>query len=446
MKNHLKLMAVLSVSAILSAAAPELGFSAAVSNTYAEEKGWVQENGSWRFYEDSETYVTDAWKKRGEDWYYLDEDGDVSVNTAIEEYYVDKDGKRVSEQWVSVSNEDFWDYPDAPEFLWHYYGKNGKEIVSKLQKVKNYWYYFNDQGVMTTGKTVIDGNTYYFGAENDVVMKTGWVFLENESEELEDDYSWYYFDKNGHMVENQVDKKINALYYTFENGIMQTGWYKLPETATGSETSQNKDTAASYQYYDKTSGARISGWAKTEGIPELSEEGEIYTFYFKNGAPYFAEKGLELFTIEGKKYAFNTSGEMQTGLQAVEQENGTHANYYFGTDGVMATGKQTIYNEDLDEDQVWYFQTEGSYKGQGFHGVRDNTLYEQGLRKQADSDLKLAPVSFEGKWYLVNASGSLQKATASSKSAVKPKLGAGYKDFKDANGGIWVTDVNGVLH
>ena len=177
----------------------------------------------------------------------------------------------------------------------------------------------------------------------------------------------------------------------------------------------------------------------------LAKKGKFTLSTLRTALRILPKKALSSLPLRAKNTPLIPAGKCKPAFRQSNRKT-AHANYYFGTDGVMATGKQTIYNEDLDEDQVWYFQTEGSYKGQGFHGVRDNTLYEQGLRKQADSDLKLAPVSFEGKWYLVNASGSLQKATASSKSAVKPKLGAGYKDFKDANGGIWVTDVNGVLH
>jgi len=85
---------------------------------------------------------------------------------------------------------------------------------------------------------------------------------------------------------------------------MQTGWYKLPATATASEATAEANTAAAYQYYDPDNGARVNGWKNIEGIAGLSEEGETYTFYFKNGAPTSAANGLELFTIDSKKYAF----------------------------------------------------------------------------------------------------------------------------------------------
>ena len=110
----------------------------------------------------------------------------------------------------------------------------------------------------------------------------------------------------------------------------------------------------------------------------------------------------------------NTKGEMQTGLCVVNLEDEAIANFYFGDDGVMKTGKQTIYNEDSDENQIWYFQTSGSKKGQGYTGILDDTVYEYGLRKEADTDLRLAPVSLNGVNYLVNTSGALQKASSTS--------------------------------
>lgn len=85
-----------------------------------------------------------------------------------------------------------------------------------------------------------------------------------------------------------------------------------------------------------------------------------FSLFFKNGTAYFAEKDLAIFTINSERYCFNERGEMQTGLQSLKQADGSFASYYFGDDGVMRTGKQTIYNDDLEENQIWYFQTKGS--------------------------------------------------------------------------------------
>ena len=136
---------------------------------------------------------------------------------------------------------------------------------------------------------------------------------------------------------------------------------------------------------------------------------------------------------------------MQTGRQIVNIGDGEIANFYFGDDGVMKTGKQNIYNEVSGETESWFFHNEGEKRGQGYHGIRENTLYVYGKRQEATSDQKYAPAAFNGTTYLVNTSGSIQKATSSSTSVSMPELGRGHKDYKDTNGKIWVVDVNGIV-
>lgn len=450
MKKQIKWTAALSTAAIMAALTPGL----AVPAMAAEATGWIEADGTWMFYDSDGYALTDSWKKEDGSWYYLDEDGQLSFDRQIDEYYVGTDGKRVYEQWVKVVNEDDWSSSDAPEYYWYYYGKDGKSVVSKFRTIEDKQYYFDSDGHMVTGLVEIDGSTYYFGDDNDGVMKKGWIQLENEDDASDQDMIWHYFDSEGKMIVNQVDKKISGNYYTFVDGEMQTGWFKLPQETVSDGTASDSNAegaekapqapAAGYQYYDED-GKRASGWRTIEGIPGVSTEDEQYKFYFKNGQPYFAQKGIELFNIGSAKYGFNAKGEMQTGLQTLTLEDGTTATYYFGDDGVMRTGKQTIFNEDDGINQTWFFHKEGSQKGQGYHGILDNVIYENGLRKQADADLRYAPVQFEGKNYLVNASGTIQKATSSSKSNARQDLGAGFRDFKDSNEVVWTVDTNGIV-
>lgn len=454
MKKQFKFLAVLSTAAVMTAVTPDLAMAIPgfVQTAFAATVGWTEEDGELRYKDGDGYYLTDSWKKKDGEWYYLDEDGFISRESFVDEYYVDEDGKRIINQWLSVANEDEWD-DDAPETYWYYFGKDGKSAMSKWQTIEGKNYYFNEEGHMQTGLLELDGYTYYLGEESDGVMKTGWIQLQHDSDELDEDVVWHYFDNNGRMVMNQIDRKIAGNYYTFENGIMQTGWYKLPETAVteeNAETASVSDAAstapaiASYQYYEED-GKRANGWYQIEGAPDISEEGEIFTFYFKNGSPYHAANGVQVFTVDSKRYGFNTNGEMQTGLQSVNTDDGVIANFYFGNDGVMKTGKQTIYDEDLDENQTWFFYTDGGNKGRGFHGVRDNNVYRSGLRLDADRDLRYAPADLDGVLYLVNTTGTIQKASSSSKSSAKPELGSGYKDVKDANDKIWTVNVNGVI-
>ncbi len=503
MKKQIKWTAALSTAAFMTALTPS--FSAPAM---AQASGWVQENGIWMFYDEDGYSVTDTWKKHDGHWYYLDEDGELSFNCQIEEYYVDAAGKRVTNQWVKVLNEENWD-DDSPEYYWYYYGSDGKATTSRFRTINDKTYYFDGDGRMTTGLAEIEGDTYYFGTADDGVMKKGWVQL--ESENYEEEPSWYYFNSNGKMVQNEIDKRISGNYYTFKDGKMQTGWYKLPlteasdntasssdaqqETSAASDAAENNqaDTAADtgaagtdaatesaaetdaaadsaagsaetktsaeakdpestasqapaagYQYYD-SDGKRASGWRTIHGIPGVSQEDELYKFYFKNGQPYFSQDGIQIFFINSARYGFNNKGEMQTGLQTIALEDGSSAIYYFGTDGVMKTGKQTIFSEEEGINQTWFFHPDGDKRGQGFTGIRDNSIYENGLRKQADPSFRYAPVSFDGKSYLVSTAGTIQKATGSSKSSVRPELGSGFRDFKDLSEFVWTVDVNGII-
>lgn len=435
MKKQTGFIAVLSASAMMAFAAPMFGADGAGVAFAQEKTGWVEEAaGEWKYY-DSEGYMlTDSWKKQGDDWYYLDYDGNVAVNQRVDEYYVDETGKRVSDTWLAEDNEDWSD--DAPQTYWYYYGKNGKMTTDKWLSIDGSWYYFDSEGHMMTGMQEIGDHTYYFG--EDGARKYGWFLLEETDESLEREFSWFYFDKSGKMLVDEIDRKIDGSYYTFEDGRMQTGWVMVdPEAAA-------EDSVAGYQYYCED-GRRAAGWLTIVGADGVAGEDEEFSFYFKNGKPYHAETGIQIFTVDSKKYGFNTRGEMQTGLQTVTREDGTTGTSYFGEDGVMRVGKQTIYDEDLGENQIWYFTTDGSNKGLGYTGIRDNVIYENGLRLEADADLRIAPVTFDGKQYLVNSNGQIQKASSSSSSKKNPDLGKGFKDFEDQNDKIWTVNTEGIV-
>ena len=286
------------------------------------------------------------------------------------------------------------DSPEAPASFWYYFDGDGKSITSNWLRQDGKWYYFDDAGHMVTGKVTIDGSTYYMGDENDGTMKTGWIKLEENASNPDATEDWYYFNSNGKMVETQYDKKINGEYYTFIDGKMQTGWVEMPKetegTALAASTDSNADAVsiADYQYYGaEGDGKRANGWRTIEGVHGLHDMDETYTFFFKNGKAYHSSKdGNELFTVNGKKYAFSDLGEMQTGRQIVNIGDGEIANFYFGDDGVMKTGKQNIYNEATGETESWFFHTEGEKKGRGYHGLRENTLYVYGKRQEATSD------------------------------------------------------------
>lgn len=456
MRNQTKYLAVLSAAAFMAVAAPATMAMDGAHTALAAGSGWVQEDENWYFFDEDGYKETSTWKKKGSDWYYLDEEGNVAESQRIDEYYVSTDGRMVKNQWVSVDGEEEYDTPDSPDMSnWHYFGKDGKIVTSKWMSISGKTYYFDDEGQMMTGLVEIEGETYYLGDESDGARKTGWIQKDVMTQESDDEETWCYFDDNGKMVQYQLDRKINDSYYTFINGEMQTGWVNLtdsgfakPETAaSGSEASETTASMKNFRYYDKElGGKRAIGWYTIEGAPGMSDSDNEYTFYFKNGVAFHAAKpGLELFTINSKKYCFNEKGEMQTDLQTLVGDNGNEATFYFNDNGEMMTGKQTIYNEDLEENQTWYFQTKGSQKGEGYHGERDNQIYINGLLMKADPELRYEAVTLKEKQYLINTSGSIQKASSSATSSQKPELGKGFKDIKDTNDTVWTVDSSGII-
>ena len=454
MRKQTAFMAVLSAAAIMAAAAPMMKNYEGIYTAQAAERGWVEEDGQLVYYNEDGYMETNTWKKKGSDWYYLDDDGKPAVSQRVDDFYVNEDGLMVKNQWVAADSNEEYDSPDSPAAgNWNYFGKDGKIVASKWMTIGENTYYFDDDGMMVTGLLELDGETYYLGDENDGVRKTGWILLEDMTHDTDDEDIWCYFDDNGKLVVNQMDRRIGSDYYTFIDGKMQTGWVNVAGAgfttsastpASGSEAA--KTSLKDFRYYDEENGGRrASGWYTIEGVPGLSEEDETFTFYFRGGEAYHAENGLELFTINSERYCFNEKGEMQTGLQTLTTEKGETATYYFDEDGIMKTGKQTIYDEDLEENQTWFFQTKGSTKGQGYHGVRDNQVYVNGLLQKADPELRYKAVSIGEKRYLVNTSGNIQKASASSTSASKPELGKGFKDIKDSNDTIWTVDSSGII-
>lgn len=456
MRNKAKFMAVLSAAVVLTVAAPNVMSLNGIHTVMAAEKGWTQEDESWFFYDEDGYKETSTWKKKGSEWFYLDENGDVAVSQRIDEYYVSADGHMVKNQWVAADSEDEYDSPDSSgSGNWNYFGKDGKIVISKWMTINGNTYYLDGDGQMMTGLAEIDGETYFLGDENDGARKTGWVLMEDITQESDDEGVWAYFDENGKMIKNQLDRKIGDYYYTFIDGEMQIGWVDLVETgfvtpaapATDADASQAAPSLNNFRFYDETQGGRRAiGWYTIEGAPGISESDNEYTYYFKNGVAFHAAKpGLELFTINSKRYSFNHKGEMQTGLQTLKGDDGNTATFYFNEDGEMMVGKQTIYDEDSEENQTWYFNTKGSQKGQGYHGERDNQIYLNGLLQKANPELRYEPIAIGEKKYLVNTSGSIQKASSSSTSTAKPELGKGFKDIKDTNDTIWIVDSSGII-
>ena len=128
-----------------------------------QKQGWVQENGKW-FYYDQSNNKQSGWVQVNGTWYYLAQDGEMKTG------------------WLNQGGS---------------------------------WYYLTDSGSMKTGWQKVNGTWYYLNGSG--AMQTGWL---NQSG------TWYYLNSSGSMQTGWLSQS-GTWYYLTESGSMKTGWYQV---------------------------------------------------------------------------------------------------------------------------------------------------------------------------------------------------------------------------
>ena len=367
MKKQTKLVAVLSTASLLAIGASMTSFAAT---------GWVEEDGTWVYYNRDGERATNEWKKSGNSWYYLDDAGEMAIDQLIEDdddyYYVDINGVMATNQWVALENEDAGQ-DDEPDQNWYYFQANGKALTNgsndhvALKTINGKKYAFDDEGKMLWGWVNADSaehidNTdgdafkegdYYFGSSDDGAMTVGWLQMDITYEEATSDYEiapvfnddedqtrWFYFKSNGKKVKAedgdvQKSRTINGRKYEFdEYGAMTAEWSLDVESAskagvatdysTASDNGVSAKYAQEWRYFNSVEdGSRVSkGWFKVVSAEYLNYE----KYNDDEEAWYYADGGGNLYagefkTVKGKKYAFRNDGRMVSGLKFIHVED-----------------------------------------------------------------------------------------------------------------------------
>ena len=281
MRKQTKVVAVASAAALLAIGASMTSFAAT---------GWVEEDGTWYFYDSDGNRVEDTWKKSGDNWYWLDaeEGGAMAIDKLVEDdddtYYVDSNGVMVRNTWVKVVNEDQDEDEDPAEYHYYYMQSNGKaykapdnNTTTRFRTIDGKRYAFDDEGKMLYGwvrggerQGDDDGwkdAEYYLGSWDDGAMKTGWqkIYVYDDNEEDDMEY-WFNFKSNGKKRFNNTDneikeEKINGKRYGFDKrGVMTYEW----TLATNGTTGASWASTSSWRYFnDIEDGARVTkGWFK----------------------------------------------------------------------------------------------------------------------------------------------------------------------------------------
>ena len=175
MRKQTKVVAVASAAALLAIGGAMTSFAA---------QGWVEEDGTWYFYDKDGSRVEDTWKKSGDNWFWLDseEGGAMATDKLVEDddntYYVDGNGVMVTNTWVKVVNEEQDEDDDPAEYRYYYMQSNGKAYKGNGNNLS---------------KKTIDGKQYAF--DEDGKMLYGWVKTDGTMANGEDEWqdAYYYF-------------------------------------------------------------------------------------------------------------------------------------------------------------------------------------------------------------------------------------------------------------
>ena len=439
MKKQTKVMATLSTAALLA-----LGFSAV-----SMAAGWDNSTGAWRYLNNDGTEVVDEWKSANGNWFYLDSDGVMATDKLIEDesgsktkyYYVDQYGAMVKNTWKAVAMDDDDNTDLDAEYWWYYFGNDGKAYTidddkaitkSKVKTINGLKYAFDAEGHMLYGWTLADaGNhsqnddnkqlwkeaTYYFNGWNDGHAQTGWAQINVEKEDGDTEDYWFYFNGDGEKQAGKR-KKINGVYYVFaEDGHMVDEWTIETVNASGSKVWGSDFTttsnAASISYVNGDGAQRKNTWIwaipAEDWIPGDYEDDEYSWFYAGKDGKLTVDQVKK---INGKKYAFDSEGRMQTGFVTVANgnvgdqyghdkftreewiNNKLENIYYFSSDeekdGAMKTGYQNI--ELADDTFQFYFQKNGEALTQYDSKIKKYTIAGLILKPTSDDDNNYAAI------------------------------------------------------
>lgn len=149
------------------------------------QKGkWVKEKTEWKYYIDSENYLSNCWKFIEDEWYYFNEHGFALSNEWLEFngkwYFLKHDCKMAKSEWILTNSN------------WFYIHEDGSMAIGWI-KYKEDWYYLDKNGHMVTGWLDDNGKRYFLNDNGS--MRTGWI---------DTDGNWYYLNPNGEMARNVI--------------------------------------------------------------------------------------------------------------------------------------------------------------------------------------------------------------------------------------------------
>lgn len=409
--------------------------------------GWEEVDGVWKFRNASGQFVVNEWRNGSDNiarW--LNSEGKMASDTWVNdgESYVDKDGRRVENNWIQVEVGEGANRRTE----YYFFDSKGNKVTEAWKTVSENQVYLGSDGTLQKGWI---GDNVYYTDENGFMVK-GWKKLLPPDytapdislpfQEEKDGKVWYYFaEHNGKRFAaaeegKVVVKNIKGVKYCFDHeGKMLTGWVNV----TGKDISET--TIKDLMYFN-LDGSQRTGWFSLNPPKNIMQtfDNEVEWFYFDNsGVPKAANNTLlrttDFVKIKDKTYLFANNGVPVYGL--VRIYNGKNYEiYYFGNDSQRVLQKGMIeIVEPIGTSVLYYFDVHGK----GYTGVKDDKLFYMGKLQASDEDGKYRVISLmvsgSNRNYVVNRQGKIVK---NSKVRSEDKT-----EYKTNAAGILVS-VNGV--
>ena len=451
MTKNTKIAAIASAAALLAIGASMTSFAATgwqeedgtwvYYDRYQDRvtDTWEKSGNNWYYLNGDGEMATDELIEYSDNYYYVDANGAMVTNQWVEmDNSDDDDEDAASTVWYYFQNNGKA-YKAPTSGKTSFKTINGKKYAFD-EDGKMLWGWVNETATRETGDDAWKNATYYCGSSDDgaqMYNSWGYIHVIDDREDDEDQDYWFYFGSNGKMYtrpddkEGYYEKTINGAKYTFDEYGKMLSEFVASGTNSKPDDDDSVDVADGGVKYFRTKeeGARYTkGWFRV--VPDKmfdskdSEDNDDEArWFYADGKGKLYNNAIK--TINGKKYAFDVDGEMLWGLRYLEFTNGemtyyspdeldstddveeyTYSDttiaeqaidegeekdglYAFGdevTDGAMKTGSQTLTIDG--ESYSFLFKSNGTAKGVGQKGKKDNAFYVNGRKVKADSDSK----------------------------------------------------------
>ncbi|WP_251198317.1 CHAP domain-containing protein [Anaerotardibacter muris] len=350
---------------------------------------WAQVGSDW-YYASASGALKTGWHKSGAKWYWLQPDkaglmaSGEWINDGKSDYFMTHSGAMFTGGWLSQGSADglangmFFDKQKVIDIAMAEVGYREKATDAQLDSKTanagsgNHTKYGRDMhaidpGTMEYADMWCDAFVDWcfvqaFGVENARGLLGGAFndYTPVSAQLFKDQKSWYtsapqvgdqvFFQSGGQINHTGIVYAVsNGKIYTVEgntsNCVAKREYALSAARIVGygrplynNRGDDGKFVAAKEWCYLDSSGARASGWVKSQG-----------NWYYFDPSTGLMQRGKKV--IDGKTYSFNSSGVMKTGWaqesskwyyydsSGAMQKDAWVGDYYVGSDGVMATNK-----------------------------------------------------------------------------------------------------------